>query len=116
MRLNIGDPAIVENLNLDQLKNYWQELKTSRYDSHYYLKLLEKIKALNPNLVMPPDEELETMRSEALNLALWEENWETKNRERVKNGGTDYSLFRSEEKIKDLFIEKDPQIAVNVLI
>ena len=39
-----------------------------------------------------------------MNIAMWEENWEKINRKRVKNGGVDYSLFKSKSKLK---IEKN---------
>ncbi len=96
MNFKLGDSSIVEKLNNEQLKAYWHELKVSRYDSHFYLRLLDRIKALNPNLILPQEEEMEKIKNEALNLALWEENWEMKNIERVKKGGLDYSLFRKD--------------------
>ena len=108
-----GDPSIVEQLNTEQLINYWHELKLSRYDSHFYMKLLERIKVLNPNLVLPAEAEIENIRKEALGLALWEENWENKNRERVKRGGIDYSLFRNKGKIMKLESCRENNIEMN---
>jgi hypothetical protein len=108
-----GDDSIVENLNLDQLKAYWHELKMSRYDSHFYLILVEKLKSLNPNLVYPADEEIQRIRQEAINLALWEENWEIKNHERVKNGGVDYSLFGKKDNIRKLSDAPGNNMTVN---
>ena len=113
MNFRIGNPAIVEQLNIEQLKAYWQELKLSRYDSHFYLMLLEKIKLLNPNLVFPPESEIEKIKNEALNLALWEENWEVKNRERVKNGGVDYSLFNQKDNIRKIDENPNKNLSVN---
>jgi hypothetical protein len=102
MNFKIGDSSLVEHLSIDQIKNYWQELKMLRYDCHVYLRMLEKIKALNPNLVLPEEEEIERIKSDALSLALWEENWENKNSDRIKNGGMDYSLFLRDKKIIDI--------------
>ena len=102
MIFRLGDSSIVEKLSLNQLKDYWHELKMSRYDSHFYLRMLEKIKLLNPNIVLPEEDVIEKIKSEALSLALWEENWENKNRDRVKNGGIDYSLFIYDKKIIEL--------------
>lgn len=107
-----GDDSIVENLNMDQIKAYWHELKMTRYDSHFYLMLIDKLKLLNPNLVYPAEEELQLIRKEALDLALWEENWEIKNRERVKKGGIDYSLFRKDENVRNLKQDRDNNITV----
>ena len=107
MNFKLGDNSLVESFSLDQLKGYWHELKLARYDSHFYLKMLDKIKRLNPTLVMPPDEEIETIKNEALGLALWEENWEIRNRERVKKGHMDYSLFHPDNKIIDLNEKND---------
>ena len=108
-----GDDSIVENLNMDQIKAYWHELKMTRYDSHFYLMLLDKLKLLNPNLIYPNDEEMQLIRKEALNLALWEENWEIKNRERVKRGGIDYALFRKNENLRKLDHTRDKNITLN---
>ncbi len=113
MNFKIGDPSIVDQLNTDQLKDYWYELKMMRYDSHFYLKLLERIKALNPNLVMPDTLEMERFKSEALGLALWEENWEIRNRERIKNGGIDYSLFRQKDNVRRLEENRPANISAN---
>ncbi len=107
MNFNIGDAMLVESFTMDQLKGYWHELKLARYESHYYLKLLDKIKLLNPNLVLPSEEEIERIRNEAMGLALWEENWESRNRERVKRGRLDYSLFHPDHKIIDLKEKSD---------
>jgi hypothetical protein len=102
MNFQFGDSSIVERLSTDQLKGYWHELKMSRYDSHFYLKLFDRIKQMNPNLVMPEEEEMERIRNEALSLAMWEENWESRNRERVKNGGIDYSLFHVDKNMNEM--------------
>jgi hypothetical protein len=102
MIFRLGDSSIVEKMSINQLKDYWHELKMLRYDSHFYLRMLEKIKLLNPNLVLPEEEEIEKIKSEALSLAMWEENWENKNRDRIKNGGIDYSLFLHDKKIIEL--------------
>ena len=113
MNYILGDDSIVENLNLDQIKAYWHELKMTRYDSHFYLLLFDRLKSLNPKLVFPAEEEIQKIRNEALNLALWEENWEIKNRERVKNGGVDYSLFRKSEYVGKLDQARDKNMIVN---
>ena len=113
MNYLLGDDSIVENLNMDQIKSYWHELKMARYDSHFYLILIDKLKSLNPNLVYPAEEELKKIRDEALNLALWEENWEIKNRERVKNGGIDYSLFRKNDKVRKLNQDQNKNMIIN---
>ena len=113
MNYLLGDDKIVEKLNLDQVKSYWHELKMTRFDSHFYLMLIDRLKSLNPNLVYPAEEELQQIRNEALNLALWEENWETRNRERVKKGGIDYSLFPENENIRKLEKIKDNNMTVN---
>lgn len=110
MEFKIGDPSIVETLSPDQLKEYWQELKLARYDSHFYMKLIEKIRMLNPNLVMPEQDVIEKLKNESLALALWEENWENKNRERVKNGGTDYSLFYRNTPVRKL--DEEPKLII----
>ena len=113
MNYLMGDDKIVEKLNLDQIKAYWHELKMARYDSHFYLLLMDKLKALNPNLIYPAEEEIQLIRNEALNLALWEENWEIKNQERVKNGGVDYSLFRKNDDVMKLELTGDKNMMIN---
>ena len=113
MMFRLGDTTIVEKMTLNQLKDYWQELKMMRYDSHFYLKLFEKIKLLNPNLILPEEEEIEKIKSEALSLALWEENWENKNRDRVKNGGIDYSLFIYDKEILELKDNTNMSVSLN---
>jgi len=69
--------------------------------------MLDKIKLLNPNLVMPPEDEIEKIRNEAMGLALWEENWEIRNKERVKKGHLDYSLFQPVHKIREFSENND---------
>ncbi len=113
MNFKLGDPSIIDKLSNEQLKNYWHELKMSRYDSHFYIKLLDKVRSLNPNLVLPDDEEIEKIKNEALNLALWEENWEIKNKERIKGGGTDYSLFRQNNTFRPMNNQINNNLSVN---
>lgn len=90
----IGDAGMVEKMSLEQVKNYWMELKEARYDSYYYREMLEVISRMNPNIVWPEEEKIHKIEQEALNIALWEEDWEKMNKERISRGGTDYTIFR----------------------
>ncbi len=85
---------LVDRMTKEQIRDYWYELKQTRYDGYYYRELHEKIMEMNPNLVMPDTEAIKKIEKEALSIAFWEENWEIKNERRIKDGGQDYSLFR----------------------
>ena len=85
---------IVDKIPREKLREYWYELKQSRYDQHYYREMYDRILKMNPNLILPDGGETERIRKDALEVAFWEENWEISNARRVKNGGMDYTLFR----------------------
>lgn len=85
---------LIDNMSKEQIRDYWYELKQARYDGIYYREMFENIKKMNPNLVMPDGEIIGRIQKEALAIAFWEENWEQLNKKRVKNGGTDYSIFQ----------------------
>lgn len=92
----MGDIRLVEKMSKTQLQDYWLELKEARFDSFYYRELFERIKKMNPNLVFPSTEDMKRIEEEALRIAMWEENWESMNLERVRRGGVNYNLFRDE--------------------
>jgi len=96
----IGKPELVMELTKDQLYDYWFELKQTRYDSYFFREIFERVRKINPNLVLPDEEYINLIEQEAMNIAMWEENWEKINRERVKNGGVDYSLFNAKPEFK----------------
>jgi hypothetical protein len=105
----IGDIRLVERMSKEQIQDYWLELKETRYDSYYYRELLEKIMKMNPNIVLPSEEERSKIEKEAINISLWEENWDKMNIERIKRGGIDYSIFSKET----MWIEKGVRISNN---
>jgi hypothetical protein len=105
----IGDIRLVERMSKEQIQDYWLELKETRYDSYYYRELLEKIMKMNPNIVLPSEEERNKIEKEAINISLWEENWDKMNIERIKRGGIDYSIFSKET----MWIEKGVRISNN---
>ena len=90
----IGDARLVEKMSLEQIKDYWMELKEARHDGYYYREMMETILRMNPNIVWPPEEEIRKIEQEAQDIALWEENWEKINTDRISRGGTDYTIFR----------------------
>ena len=90
----IGDVRLIEKMSKVQIQNYWLELKESRFESYFFREMFERVKKMNPNLVLPDKEEVNKIEQEALNIALWEENWDKVNAERVNRGGIDYTLFR----------------------
>jgi hypothetical protein len=55
--------------------------------------MFERIIKMNPNVALPPKEEVDKIEQDALNIARWEENWDRINSDRVNRGGTDYTLF-----------------------
>ena len=89
----IGDVRLIERMSKAQIQNYWLELKESRFESYFYREMFERVIKMNPNLAMPPKEEVDKIEQDALNIALWEENWDRINSDRVNRGGTDYTLF-----------------------
>lgn len=89
----IGDVRLIERMSKAQIQNYWLELKESRFESYFYREMFERIIKMNPNLALPPKEEVDKIEQDALNIALWEENWDRINSDRVNRGGTDYTLF-----------------------
>ena len=90
----IGDVRLIEKMSKAQIQDYWLELKESRYESYFFREMFERIQKMNPNLVMPDKEEINKIEQEALNIALWEENWDKINKNRVNRGGVDYTLFK----------------------
>lgn len=104
----IGNPELIMDFTKEQLYDYWFELKQTRYDSYFFREIFEKVRKINPNLVLPTSEYINLIEQEAMNIAMWEENWEKINRERVKNGGVDYSLFNTQSEFK---IEKNNKLA-----
>ncbi len=104
----IGNPELIMDLKKEQLYDYWFELKQTRYDSYFFREIFEKVRKINPNLVLPTTEYINLIEQEAMNIAMWEENWEKINRERVNNGGVDYSLFNTQSEFK---IEKNNKLA-----
>jgi hypothetical protein len=90
----IGDVSLIEKMSKEQIQNYWLELKESRFESYFFREMFERVQKMNPNLVLPLKEEVDKIEQEALNIALWEENWDKINTERVKRGGIDYTLFK----------------------
>jgi hypothetical protein len=105
----IGDVGLVDRMSKEQVQNYWLELKEARFDSYYYRELLEKIRKMNPNIIWPEEEELLKIEQEALNISLWEENWDRINSERINRGGVDYSIFRD----TTMWVEKEYRISGN---
>jgi len=89
----IGDVRLIERMSKAHIQNYWLELKESRFESYFYREMFERVIKMNPNLAMPPKEEVDKIEQDALNIALWEENWDRINSDRVNRGGTDYTLF-----------------------
>ena len=90
----IGDIRLIEKMSKAQIQNYWLELKESRFESYFFREMFERVQKMNPNIVLPTKEEINKIEQEALNIALWEENWDKINRERINRGGIDYSLFK----------------------
>jgi len=90
----IGDIRLIEKMSKAQIQNYWLELKESRFDGYFFREMFERVQKMNPNIVLPTNEEIKIIEQEALNIALWEENWDKINTERINRGGIDYSLFK----------------------
>ncbi len=105
----IGDKRLVDKMSKEQIQNYWLELKESRYESYFYREMYERIIKMNPNLVLPVEEEIENIEKEAMNVALWEENWDKLNRERILRGGVDYTIFRD----KPMWVDPEYRISNN---
>lgn len=103
----IGDIRLVDKMSKEQIQDYWLELKESRYESYFYREMYERIVKMNPNLVHPVEEEIENIETEALNVALWEENWDKLNKERVLRGGVDYTIFRD----KPMWVDSEYRIS-----
>ena len=87
------DTKLIENMTKDQFRDYWRELKQARFDSHYFREMFDKVRKMNPHVVMPDDEVIERIKADALSVAFWEENWEQMNEKRVRQGGINYSIF-----------------------
>jgi hypothetical protein len=92
---------IIDRMSKDQIRNYWYELKQMRYDGYYFRELYEKILKMNPNLVLPDQQEITKIEKDALSIAFWEENWEISNERRVKSGGVDYSILKNRNTKRD---------------
>ena len=107
--LNSIHYCFICKMSKKQIQNYWLELKEARFDSYYYREILDKIKRMNPNMVWPEEEETIKIEQEALNIALWEENWDKINTERVNRGGLDYSIFRD----TPMWVEKEYKLSNN---
>jgi len=105
----IGDVRLVDKMSKEQIQDYWLELKESRYESYFYREMYERIVKMNPNLVHPVEEEIENIETEALNVALWEENWDKRNKERILRGGVDYTIFRD----KPMWVDPEYRISNN---
>ncbi len=105
----IGDISLVDKMSKEQVQDYWLELKESRYESYFYREMYERIIKMNPNLVLPPEEEIEHVEKEALDVALWEENWDKLNKERILRGGIDYTIFRD----KPMWVDPEYRISKN---
>jgi hypothetical protein len=105
----IGDIRLVDKMSKEQAQDYWLELKESRYESYFYREMYERIIKMNPNLVLPVKEEIEHVEKEAMNVALWEENWDKLNKERILRGGVDYTIFRD----KPMWVDHEYRISNN---
>lgn len=105
----IGDIRLVDKMSKEQVQDYWLELKETRYESYFYREIYERIIKMNPNLVLPVEEEIENIEKKALDVALWEENWDKLNKERILRGGADYSVFRD----KPMWIDPEYRISNN---
>ena len=105
----IGDINLVDKMSKEQVQDYWLELKETRHESYFYREMYERVIKMNPNLVLPPEEEINNIEKEARNIALWEENWDKMNKERILRGGVDYTLFRD----KPMWIDPEYRISKN---
>ena len=105
----IGDIQLVDKMSKEQVQDYWLELKESRYESYFFREMYERIIKMNPNLVLPTEEEINNIESDALNVSLWEENWDKLNKERILRGGVDYTIFRG----KPMWIDPEYKISKN---
>lgn len=105
----IGNIQLVDKMSKEQVQDYWLELKESRYESYFFREMYERIVKMNPNLVLPTEEEINTIESDALNVSLWEENWDKLNKERILRGGVDYTIFRG----KPMWIDPEYKISKN---
>ena len=90
----IVDVRLIEKMSKTQIQNSWLELKESLFESYFFREMFERVQRMNPNLILPADEEVNNIEQEALNIALWEENWDKINTDRVNRGGIDYTLFK----------------------
>ena len=99
----------MDKMSKEQAQDYWLELKESRYESYFYREMYERIIKMNPNLVLPVKEEIEHVEKEAMNVALWEENWDKLNKERILRGGVDYTIFRD----KPMWVDHEYRISHN---
>ena len=90
----IGDIRLVEKMSKEQIQNYWLELKESRFDSYFFREMFERVKKMNPNIILPAEEEVNKIETDAINISLWEENWAKINADRINRGGIDYSIFK----------------------
>jgi hypothetical protein len=90
----IGDVRLIDKMSKAQIQNYWLELKEARFESYFYREMFERVQKMNPNLVLPPKEDVDRIEQDALSIALWEENWDKINTDRVNRGGIDYALFK----------------------
>ena len=105
----IGDVRLVDKMSKELVQDYWLELKDSRYESYFFREMYERIVKMNPNLVLPSEEEIKIIEKDALNVSLWEENWDKLNKERILRGGVDYTIFRD----KPMWVDPEYRISNN---
>ena len=106
---HIGDIRLVDKMSKEQIQDYWLELKESRFESYFFREMYERVIKMNPNLVLPSEEEINNIEKDAMNIALWEENWDKMNKERILRGGVDYSIFRD----KPMWVDPEYRISNN---
>jgi len=105
----MGDIHLVDKMSKEQVQDYWLELKESRHETYFFREMYERIIKMNPNLVLPNEEEINSIEMEAMNVSLWEENWDKLNKERIQRGGVDYTIFRD----KPMWIDPEYMISKN---
>lgn len=105
----IGDTRLVDKMSKEQVQDYWLELKETRYESYFYREMYDRIIKMNPNLVLPTEEDINNIKKNAMEVSLWEENWDKLNKERILRGGNDYTIFRN----KSMWVDPEYRISNN---
>lgn len=105
----IGDTRLVDKMSKEQVQDYWLELKETRYESYFYREMYDRIIKMNPNLVLPTEEDINNIKKNAMEVSLWEENWDKLNKERILRGGNDYAIFRN----KSMWVDPEYLISNN---